>query len=384
MSWARRFLLYLLSLLLFASLLGTAFSTSSKVAFAHPGKVESWLGQSNLYQHFVSETVTQAKKTAGSTEAQGSVTLGDAAVQQAANSAFTTTLFQRSVDTFVDSNYAWLEGKTATPTFTIDLTGAKQIFASQVGQYVKDHIASLPVCTAQQLVEIGSASNVDPLNITCRPPTLDPQAEASLVSQKIENSGDFLANPVISANNINPNGGSSSQPYYQRFSRAPQIYQMAVKLPWVYAIITLVCALGMVFVARRKRSGLWRIGIVLTLAGLVLVAVRIVADPALHHLEKHVFNNASVGQLQQALTNFLNLAEQQVVKVDLWFAIGFLLLALIIFLALKITHNRAPKARPPRPPEVNDDGSLANRLKEDLPPQPPEMPRPPKRPRLIQ
>jgi hypothetical protein len=378
MLGARKFFAYLLTFVLFASLLAAALSTSAYIALSHPNKIETWLNQSNLYQHFVSETIAEAKKTAGSSEAQGSVTLSDAAVQQAANSAFTISLFQKSLNTFLDSNYAWLQGKSTQPSFTIDLTGAKQDFANQVGQYVQDHIASLPVCSAQQLAEIGSVNDIDPLNITCRPPTLDPKAEAALVTQKIENSSDFLANPVITANNINPKGGSSSNPYYQKYSNAPQVYQAAVKLPWAYGAVAVLCATGVIFLSARKRLGLRRVGYALAAAGIVLVIIRFVSGASLKNLEKHLFNNANIGQLQQALTSFLDRVEQQLVKVDLWFGIGFLLLALLIFLVLRFTRNRQPKPQSPAPPATPEDGGpLSERLRHDLPPAPgPTEPRP--------
>lgn len=382
--------------MLLVCLLGTAFSTSSNMALSHPQKIETWLDQSNLYQHFVSNAIDQAKKSAGSSEDQGSVTLSDSAVQQAADSAFTTQIFQQSLNTFLNSNYAWLEGKTAQPNFTIDLTSAKQNFAAQIGQYVQEHISSLPVCTTQQLVEIGSAANIDPLNITCRPPTLDAQAEATLVTQKVENSGGFLSNPVITANNINPKG-SSSQPYYQKFSEAPKLYRLAVKLPWIYAAVALISALGVLFLAPRKRWGLRRVGITLAVAGAVLIISVLLSNTALHQAEKRIFNQSSVGQLQQSLTNFLSQLEHQLVKVDLWFGIGYLGLAAIIFILLASTRRRKHRPETPvKPIPPGDSESLASRLSNtprEAPKSAPEPPRPaptgppppPKRPtRLIQ
>jgi hypothetical protein len=359
MNWARKGLFHLLSLILFVSLVGTAVSTASNVAFSHPTKIETWLNQSNFYGHFVSNAIDQAKKSAGSTENQGSVTLSDTAVQQAAQSAFSNQLLQQSVKTFLDSNYAWLEGKTAQPSFAIDLTQAKQSFANQVGQYVQAHIAGLPVCTPQQLVELGNVSNVDPLNITCRPAQLSAQAEAALVTQRVQNSGNFLSNPVITANNINPNGGSSSQPYYQKYTQLPKLYQLAVKLPWIYAAVALLSTLAIFFLAARRRLGLRRIGIVLIEAGVVLVLLKFLADAALTQLEKRAFSNANIGQLQQSLTSFLHQAEGQWVKIELWFGIGYLLLAAIILIVIISTRNRRAKPgfTPDQPLPLNGQGT---------------------------
>ncbi|HSX45592.1 MAG TPA: hypothetical protein VLG27_01140 [Candidatus Saccharimonadia bacterium] len=388
MNWARRGFVGLLTALLFVTLLSTAFSTSSKIAFSHPDKIESWLNQSNFYGHFVSNAIDQAKKSANSTEEQGSVTLSDTAVQQAAQSAFSQQLLQKSVQTFLDSNYAWLEGKTARPTFTVDLTQAKQSFAQLVGQYVLAHINSLPVCTPQQEAELGNIQNVDPLNITCRPAQLSAQAEAQLVTQRIQTSDNFLSNPVITANNINPNGGAKSQPYYQKYADLPKAYKWGVRLPYIYAAAALLSMLGILLLMPGRRRGLRRIAIVLAEAGLVLVVVRFVLDEIFKQIERHAFNNANIGQLQQSLTSVLHLAKDQLVKIDFYFGIAYLILALVIFIVLVSTRNRQPRA--PKLKEAAPEPELAadkpSKPVTDLPPPRPKVtgpPLPPKK-RLVQ
>ncbi len=396
MIWARKGLVHLFSLILFVSLIGTALSVSANLAFSHPKKIETWLNNSNLYGQFVSNTTSQAIKAAGSSQNQASLTLGDSAVQQAANASFPTSLFQQSVNTFLESNYAWLEGKTSQPNFTIDLTSVKQSFASQVGQYVLTHMASLPTCTPQQLTQLGAAGNIDPLNITCRPGNLSAQAEASLVTQNIASSNKFLSNPVITANNINPNGSTHSRPYYQRFSKAPELYRLVVKLPWIYVAVVFLSTLAIIFIALRKRLGLRRVGIILTLAGLVLIAIKFLANPILKQIEKKLFQNSASEQIHQALIGFLNQAEHQLVKVYLWFGISFLILAIIIFLVLRFTRKGHKRLKVDSPVSTSNSVDISNRFRSDpqnsVPPARPIQrpiptgpPEPPKRPpRLIQ
>src|SRR4051812_31736602 len=120
MSLWRRSLVYLLSLVLFLSLLGSAYLTSGNIAFRHPDKVKVWLKESNLYGHFVADVIAQGQKSAGDQE-PGTVSLSDSAVQQAAQTSFTSDSIQKNVESFLDANYAWLEGKTDKPSFAIDL-----------------------------------------------------------------------------------------------------------------------------------------------------------------------------------------------------------------------------------------------------------------------
>lgn len=379
----RKFGLALVTLILFASLLALAFSTSSNIAFTHKERVESWLNDSNLYGAFVENAIDQAERTAG-TDQSGGVSLSDAAVRQAAESAFSAQALQKDVNTFLDSNYAWLEGKTNTPSFNIDLTGAKQNFAEQVGGYVKTYLAGLPVCTPAQLAQLNPQTT-DPLTLNCRPDGIDPNAEGTEVTQQIESSTAFLSNPVVTAANINPEGDvqNNGQPYYQRFSNLPTAYQRAKTTPWIAGILVVLSTIGTFFLASRRRNGLKIISAVLAAAGVIMLLTKLVSDQLFKALENHVFNDTTVGQLQKALTNFFHQAESQLVKVDMWFGIAYLVIALLLVAGLLITKQR--KIRSP----FADEKSLRRAPSPAPAPKPSDPPKPsapkrPKPPRLVQ
>src|SRR6185312_16395026 len=179
----RKGLAYLLSLLLLATLLGTAVSVSVNYTLSKPQKAEKYLAQSKLYDHFVAYATDQAKKTEGdNSDLTGSVSLSDAAVQSAAKAAFPPELIQESVNTFLESNYDWLQGKTGSPDFRIYLSSQKQDFAQRVGEYVKMYTAGLPQCTPQQeLQEAG----MDPLAATCRPSVITPDEAGAQVTERL-------------------------------------------------------------------------------------------------------------------------------------------------------------------------------------------------------
>lgn len=343
MVWLRRGTLCLLSLLLFVSLLVGAFAASSNSVITKPKKIEQWLNQSNLYGSFVNNAIEQAQKSAGNDQS-GAVSLTDTAVKQAAQSAFSSQLLQENVNTFLDSHYDWLEGRTSKPSFSIDLSSAKQSFAERVGRYVKTYLTGLPTCSDAQLAQIPNAQTADPLTLSCRPANLDPSVASAQVTQQISTNGNFLSNSVITPNSINPEGNSQNKPYYQKFSKAPQVYQLSVKLPWISAIAAVLSVLGVVFLAARRRTGVRLVGIILLLAGFVLIATKFVADQAFDKLEHRIFNNTDVGQLQKALTTFFHHVENQLVKVDLWFGIAYLVVAILILIILLITRQRAIKS----------------------------------------
>jgi hypothetical protein len=344
MTWLRRGFLGILSLILFFSLLGGAIAYSTNSALAKPEKVKKWLVESKIYDHFVDNASVQAQKSAAnntSREGSDSASLSDPNVQQAANEAFSSGLIERSADKIIDSNYAWLQGKTATPNFAVDFSEAKQTFAQKVGKYAEKRLAALPVCTNAQLLQMQGFEGIDALSITCRPPNVTPQASGAEVTQKIENSGDFLSNPVVDAKNLNPDNKTASQPYYVKLSKLPKAYQWGQKLPPIALVLALVSILSIVFVTPSRRRGLRRVGIIFLLAGALLVAAKFAMDFISRRFERRVFNNADVGNIQKALVDFTHHVQNYIARMDMYFGTAFLVIALIILIYLYATRLRS-------------------------------------------
>jgi len=380
MSWWRKSFIHFLSLILFFSLLGCAYATSANIAFRQPDKVKMWLKQSNLYGHFVANTITQGQKSAGDQQT-GTVSLSDSAVQQAAQTAFTAENIQNNVEKFLDANYAWLQGKTNKPSFAIDLTQAKQSFADQVAQYTQTRLAALPVCTPAQLAQIQASGDLDPLSISCRPSYLTPQASATQVKSQIENSNDFLSNPVVTADNFSQASGQNKQPYYKQVSFAPTLYKIGGYLPFAAGVIAVLSAVSIIFLSARKRIGLRKVGVTLLLAGILLLAGKFIADFVMERAKMKIVNATTTGQLQAALTDFFHRAESQLVKVDSYFGLAFLLAGLAILIYIYVTRNKAPGS-----PTIPETPTNPTPEPEPPTPPPPTAPKPsaPKPPRLVQ
>jgi hypothetical protein len=373
---------FLLSVILFVSLLGFALSVSAGIAVTHPQKIKSWLNQSNVYGAFVTDAINQAKQSAGDSGsssgsssdgsgdssdslASSSVSLSDAAVQQIARSTFSSKALQSDVDTFVNSNYDWLKGKTNAPNFKIDLTSAKQTFADKVGGYVQTYMAGLPVCTDTQLSEINT-QNMDPLDLTCRPAGVLPATVGSQVSDNITNSSAFLSNPVITATNLDPKGNTETTPYYQSLSGLPKVYQFGTKIPLIAGIVALASLLGVIFVAKRHRNGLKAAAIVLALASVVLLVVKLLSGQIFSHAQSHLLSGKT-GEVHKALTTFLHYVINQLVKIDLWFGVVYLVAAAVILIALRATRQRAAPAFLKSFPSNSQDDLVASDVDEPRP-----------------
>jgi hypothetical protein len=349
MKWVRRILVYLLSIVLLVSLFGIALSTSARISLSHPSKIESWLDQSNLYTNLITSITDQAQ-TAIENNVSGGTSISKTVVQEAAQSAFPQSLLKQDTQTFLNSNYAWLEGKTATPSFNIDLSGAKQEFATKVAQSsVATHLTNLPACTVSQTLQLQSAN---PLLLSCRPVGVSTQVEVAQISQQVANNGSFLGNPVITASTFSNKGAGGNRPYYARFSKLPKAYQITQQLPWILGIVAIVSMIGITFWSRSKRAGLRRIGITLLTAGVLLVIDKVATDAGFNKLKDKAFNSLNNHQIQQSLTSFAHYVEAELVKIDLWFGIVYIAIAVILLGILLFTRNRRPKSAKSAKPDA--------------------------------
>ena len=375
MDWLRRLAVGFLSLVLFFSLIGGAQAVSANIAFRHPDNIESWLDQSKFYDHFIDNALDQAQKSVDANSSL-SISFKDAQVRDAAKKTFTPDVLKKISHQVLTANYAWLDGSVPTPTFSIDLTQQKQQFADEVGKTTQTYLAGLPVCTTAQLQQLqNELTSIDPFALPCRPPMVTPQLEASLVTQELNNSKAFLDVPVITANSSQLNPNNASVPYYQRFSKAPRLYQLETKLPWMYGVLALISLLGIIALARTRRRGARLIGFVMVVSGLFLIAIKLVADKVVNRVAEHVFNQANIGPLQESLTDFMRFVEHQIVKVDFLFGIAFLVIGVVlaaVFFKSGAGKQNTPSATSPQEPQAPEQTNQ------------PTYQQPPKRPRLIQ
>ncbi|MDB5171227.1 MAG: hypothetical protein JWO35_921 [Candidatus Saccharibacteria bacterium] len=339
----RKVLVQGLAALLFIILLGGAYAVSLNHTLGKPATVETSLRNSGVYNQIASYAINRASDVTGAPA--GSVSLNNPQVQAIAKSVFSEQLVQQNAETFINSNYRWLNGATVTPDFTLDLSSAKQSFASRIGQTVLDYLSKLPVCTPAQLVQLQSLATVDPLTISCRPATVQPQAEASRVVNQILSSN-FLTQPVVTANTLKINGQSEqNKPYYEKFSKAPQVYQLLQKAPLIFGILALITALGVIFIAPVRRKGVRRVGLTFTLVGILLIATKFVSDTLFNKLETKVFTGAETTDVQKPLIDAAHQLEKQLVTVDLYIGIVFVIIGLAL-VALYFKMRSASKGTP--------------------------------------
>lgn len=297
MIWLKRFFGGLFALILFGSLVSLASSIATQRTFGNPTQIKTWLVQSHIYDKLVNSALDVAQKDNTDSGADGSIELTNQKVKEAANAAFTPEVLQQSAEEFINASYDWLNGKTSTPQFKIDLTNAKQTYADKVGQYVTQRLSKLTVCTAEQQAKLQIP--VDSLTITCRPASLDPKAEGQRVTNEIMKSA-FLTNPVITQDTFARNTNDpKSSPYYQAISQAPLLYKISKYAPFVFGGLILISSAIVIFAAPNRRKGWRRVGTITLSAGIVLVVSKFTTEFSVNKLKELQPDTALINQLKQ-------------------------------------------------------------------------------------
>lgn len=351
----RRLLSGLLAITALVVLLSAAQALTINLAFASPQRIEKLLADSKIYDNFVANVLQQAQKSASSDN--GGISATDEAVIQAAEAAFPPAELQTYVNTFIEANYAWLQGKTDKPQFEIDLTEAKETFATNVGKAVEAHLASLPVCTASQQAALN---NQDPLTLECRPSNVNPQQAGKDVEAKLL-SGGVLSTPVITADSLTPDGGT---PYYKQANVAPQVYRAVTFAPYTLVIVFVILCILIYFITPRRRSGTRVIGFVMLIAGALLVLSKYAADVAFQKSQAQLFDDSEVGPLQQSVADFFQQLEHFIAGYYLYIGIACVVLG-ILFIVLSLVKKSKNTAL------ANKVSATENALVDNVPTQTP-------------
>jgi hypothetical protein len=192
------------------------------------------------------------------------VSFADPEVRKAAYDSFGPPL-KESSGQIIDGVYAWLEGKTPKPSFKVDLTDARNQFVSEVADSARKRAAKLPVC--QYTVKV-SGYNV--FTTKCRPPGVSPVQIAQQVRYDLISGQGFFQNPVITADNIK-SGNSDQTIFDDQLKGAPRQYQLAKKTPFILSFLTVLAAIGVVFLSKDWKVGLRRVGIIMISTGVVML-----------------------------------------------------------------------------------------------------------------
>ncbi len=225
--------------------------------------VKKVLADSGIFNSIVSSALDQAKTSSG--EQGGGVDLTNQIVKKAAEKTITPQYLQTNTEKVLDSVYAWLDGKTTLPDFSIDVASLKTNFAAEAAKAASAQAASLPVCTSATPTE-----NFNVFSATCLPKGLTAAAIGAQIQNGIASGQGFLSNPTITAESIK-SGSSNQSVFADQLKSAPLAYQRIKKTPIILGVLSLLTAAAIIFLSSSRAKGLRRVGIILLAIGAILL-----------------------------------------------------------------------------------------------------------------
>ena len=306
--------------------------------------VKSWLASSNLYNDAVYSTISSEYIESLDTGVEKSI------LTTGFTQAFPPSFVQKSSETIVDSTFSWLQGKTQTVEFNIDVTEPKTQFAQTLSSYAIERYNKLPACPNRSLPK-----STDPLKIDCRLPAglLNIQSEAKKYEETIKNNPNFFPGNTITSKNIdalNPD----RNPY--NYSQLPQAYQRISLVPFVLAALVLVIYGWWGLLSKHRRRFFTRASINILFTSMCAAVIFAFSVTSLRALQEEALKNTELAP--QLKTDFLKLFDAVMATwtKNIYIAAGVLGgAALMVLTYLYFTRTKNPNSQKPNTDDALQD-----------------------------
>ena len=333
MSWWQNALFWLSRFILRTAVV-LAISTAVLVALlGSPVSIQNIVKKSGAYDTFVDRILDESAKLDSS---ENTVPVNDPKIRKLANNVFTSARLEQIFTKMTDGTYHWLDGEVPQPDFVLNLATEKRAIAKGVSQYAKERVAGLPPCTALP-------QTTDPFQLQCQPPGINLDTEAAEIEADLLGSDGFLKDTTITFDDFGKNVQQDS------LDRVSNIFQFVTALPLYLTGIAVLAAAGVVLTAKSKRYGFQKVARSLLSSGLFLGITTVVFGkllPAISPSLKAQFKNGSFAHI---LNNVAWQTVNLIVRETLIYSAVAILIALLIFAALRLTTNRNKVIRPTKP-----------------------------------
>lgn len=311
-------------------LIAFAVTLAIVMVFGNPDALKQALSRSGAYDNLIEQAVQENYDKTGDNAGLTSAAITNQQLAQAAKTTFTPAVISDSANQIIDGFYAWLRGEVPEPNFRIDLSDEKRRFIETLANSAADRARQMPACSLKQLRDLAN-SPPDPLDLPCLPPGYDIDRLRENAVLELSQSGEFLKNPVITAEVLPKN--SQGQPIFGRSSAAPQIYNWLVMSPWIIALLSLMAAGGLILLHSDKRRAYKSVAATLLTSGIFLVGVAALYSLVFRQeFRVNYLNNADTFQrpIFEALVNLQSAVSGKV----LWIGGIYTILGILGLLAL--------------------------------------------------
>ncbi|MEX2006692.1 MAG: hypothetical protein WD877_00740 [Candidatus Saccharimonadales bacterium] len=377
----RRAGLFLSSFLLPIFLLLLAVTAGATLVLGQPDQLKQVIQKSGVYDSLVPNLLVQTQADEADDEG---ISLSEPEVKAAVEKTFSQDVVKLAVDSLIDGIYPWLSGQAAEPTFKIDLSQERAALAARVAVAAERHADSLPLCADDGAV----SASFDVFEAECLPPGITPAQAGVQAQTAVLNAEGFLENPVVTADNLK-GAGEDQNIFANQLKDVPKYYQKAKIAPFVLAGFALLTALGVILLSSSRRKGWRRVGVILVISGVLILALAWALNYSVHShgLPELQMDSATQGEAKAVISELTRSIDK-----NYWIIGGaYLGLGILLIIAARFIKRRgkpaepAPSAEPPAPPSAPEPPSQppAEPPKTSAGP-PPVRPKPKKRPILVQ
>lgn len=337
----KKFALLTSSGLLKVSLLGLALAGAGWMVLGTPDKLKQAADESNIYGGIVDGILESATQEAqNSTDQQ--LPVNDPKIQQIAKDSFSPETLSTQSEPIIDGIYAWLQGDTNTPQFSVDLTDAKQQFANGIADYAVERYEALPACTLTQMRSMDM-NTIDPFTATCRPPQVPSSLVRERVLSEVTSNDAFLQQTNFTAEDLPTD--EQGRTAIDNLNAAPGIYQLFRLLPWVLGIASVVLAVLVYVLHDIKKRALRSLGITFLGTGIFLALGALLLTWSFNQLNPP--NDALA--FQTSLLTFVKSLVYEYNTALMRFYLVYLGVGTVLLLTLWYQNRTSPGVPPNRP-----------------------------------
>jgi hypothetical protein len=337
MTPMRKFFYYLAVFAAFLCLMQLPFAFAISSVFSNPNNIDTALKEGGVYENVISlvlEDVSKKNNDEGTKQI-----LADKGFRDAITSSVQPDDIQAASQSAIGGIFAWLQGKTDQPEFTIDLSKPAKQATQKLAAYAERRATSLPPCTIQQLQTVNFRDDI--LSIPCLPPGVSAAQVGKQFTDQTKQQVELLKDPVIDSRKL-LKGNDATQ---LNESQLPEVYQSLHSSKWFLLGLTVLLLSLLVFARRNRLAGLKYVGILLLVVGGLLGIVVVMSILGKANLP--IPDDKVVGIATNTMLNLL----EQIMAVIRWFVLGYIVLGIAALLAVHILKPKE-QTQPTEIPEI--------------------------------
>lgn len=337
MDIARKFALGVCETIMFLCIGLFIFGLIFRITIGNSVFIEKTISGSGIYTVVTNNLKNQIQGSNSFSSSENPI------ITSAINKAFSVNRIQDFAESGISQTYAWLEGETQTPKFSLDTNQIKIDMADAIANGLSERAATLPACSSR----IRPTTN-DIFTINCIPPGTDINVEIFKIKQQIltADTNQLGQNTPISAESIT--FSSNQQPYYKNLAQLPKYYQLLKNLVFILTMMFLIMAVVVIILKKPRYKALKTLALPFMIYGILYIIAGFIVPSQLNKLIdaniKSINPPEFIAPLKFIATSMIKQGSGALTKTGIiFFVIG--LACLIIYILIK--RKTTPVLNPP-------------------------------------